>query len=131
MARGDRGVLYDFKGDYTERFYRPGKDLLFNPLDTRCVGWNLFNDIATQMDVDALAGSLIPRAYHADPYWNDAARAVFAGVLHHLYAAGHRDNASIWKAVSSDVKEIAKWLRSTPHGEAGHTFVQDAGASRP
>jgi hypothetical protein len=55
MARGARGVIYDNKGDYTERFFRPGKDLLFNPLDTRCAGWNLFNDIDTQMDVDAIA----------------------------------------------------------------------------
>jgi type IV secretory pathway TraG/TraD family ATPase VirD4 len=129
-ARGERGVLYDYKGDYTARFFRPGIDVLFNPLDTRCAGWNLFNDIETQMDVDALAASLIPRAYHADPFWNDAARAVFTGLLHHLYATGRRDNAALWEAVSSDIKDIAGWLRETPHGEAGYTFIQDAGSKQ-
>ena len=39
--RGERGVIYDFKGDYTARFYDPKRDVLFNPLDERCVGWTL------------------------------------------------------------------------------------------
>lgn len=130
QERGERGVIYDFKGDYTSRFYRPGVDLLFNPLDKRCVGWNLFNDIATQMDVDALASSLIPRAYQADPYWNDAARAVFTGLLHHLHQTNQRNNKSIWEAVSSDIKEISNWLKKTSHGEAGYTFIQDGGSKQ-
>ncbi|MDW7711184.1 MAG: type IV secretion system DNA-binding domain-containing protein [Deferrisomatales bacterium] len=128
--RGDRGVIYDFKGDYTARFYDPERDLLFNPLDARCVGWNLFNDIATVMDVDALAASLIPPAYHADPFWNDAARGVFSGLLHHLYQTDQRDNPALWNALRSDVKDIAKWLKKARGGDRGHTYIQDASSKQ-
>jgi type IV conjugative transfer system coupling protein TraD len=130
MERGDRGVIYDFKGDYTARFYDPRRDVLFNPLDERCVGWNLFNDIATLMDVDALAASLIPPAFHADPFWNDAARGVFSGLLHHLYQTNQRDNRSLWGALRSDVRFIAQRLKETKGGERGHTYIQDASSKQ-
>jgi len=29
--RGERGIVYDFKGDYVSRFYNPDTDILFNP----------------------------------------------------------------------------------------------------
>ncbi len=58
MERGERGIIYDFKGDYVERFYRPERDLLFNPVDERCVAWNVFNEMKTVADINAIAHSL-------------------------------------------------------------------------
>jgi type IV secretory pathway TraG/TraD family ATPase VirD4 len=79
---GQRVVIYDYKSDYLSKFYRPKKDIIFNPLDARGLEWNLFNEIKTRMDIDAIAASLIPPPIStSDPFWNDAARGVFAGIL--------------------------------------------------
>lgn len=83
--RDSKGIIYDFKGDYTSRFYDPDRDILFNPLDARSKGWTLFNEVQNFMDIDAIAHSLIPPAYQSDPFWNDAGRDVFSGILHYLY----------------------------------------------
>lgn len=47
--RSAKAVVYDFKGDYLSRFYDPQRDLIFNPLDQRCCGWSVFNEIATEV----------------------------------------------------------------------------------
>jgi len=48
-----------FKGELLERYYRPGLDLILNPLDPRGLGWRLFNEIESSLDLAAIAGSLI------------------------------------------------------------------------
>jgi len=126
IERGEKGIIYDFKGDYVERFYRPERDLLFNPVDERCVGWNVFNEIKTYTDIDAVAHSLIPSSEHlADPFWNDGARDVFSGLLYSLYQRNQKSNADIWKAVSAPSKDISAWLKPAPGGERGYRYVED------
>ena len=34
-ALGQRMIIYDFKGEFIEPFFRPGRDLLLNPVDAR------------------------------------------------------------------------------------------------
>ena len=59
--RENRGIVYDYKGDYVSKFYEPKDDILFNPLDIRCCGWSVMNEITTVMDIDSIAHSLIPQ----------------------------------------------------------------------
>ncbi|MFZ5996392.1 MAG: type IV secretion system DNA-binding domain-containing protein [Nitrospirota bacterium] len=129
-ARGERGIVYDFKGDYLSKFYDPEKDIIFNPLDARGIGWNLFNEIKTQMDVEAIAHSLVPESYQQDPFWNKAARDVFSGMLHYLWQNNQKSNPAIWDAITSSGNDITGWLKETPGGESGHVFVQDASSKQ-
>ena len=123
--RKNKGVIYDFKGDYLKKFYDPEEDIIFNPLDSRCRGWNLFNEIKTVMDVDAVAHSLIPQAHSQDTFWNDAARDVFSGILRYLHQNKLRSNRDIWNAVTAPGKEISEWLKSTPGGQRGYRYIED------
>ena len=124
--RGAHGIVYDNKGDYLAKFYDPEQDLIFNPLDRRSLGWNLFNEIETFMDVDAMAASLIPPSIvHKDPFWSDAARAVFSGILHNLYKENARSNADIWQMITSEGSNIATALKLTRGGEAGNRFIEN------
>ncbi len=100
IEREEKMVVYDFKGDYLAKFYDPDRDIIFNPLDSRCGGWNVFNELVQFMDIDAVAHSLIPQSYQQDPFWNDAARDVFSGILHYLYQNNAKTNAHIWEAVT-------------------------------
>ena len=128
--RKEKMVIYDFKGDYLSKFYDPSRDIIFNPLDKRCMGWNLFNELSRLMDVDAMAYSLISQSFAQDPFWNDAARDVFSGILYYLYYNNARSNADIWTAVTAPIKEIAAWLKDTKGGERGHVYIQDASSKQ-
>jgi len=124
--RGGSGIIYDFKGDYVSRFYDPSKDVIINPADRRCAGWNLFNEIETIPDIDSICESLIPRAVEGDAkYWNDAARDVFRGILHHLWAEGRTTNRDIWDAVSAPAVKIQRFLTSTDAGKAGLKHIEN------
>jgi type IV secretory pathway TraG/TraD family ATPase VirD4 len=129
---GAKAIVYDFKGDYLSSFYDPNVgDLIFNPLDTRSVGWNLFSEIETTMDIDSISTSLIqPSISNSEPFWNDAARDVFAGLLRVLWASGARTNKDIWAAITAPAIDIAKWLRDTPGGERGFRYVEGASSKQ-
>jgi type IV secretory pathway TraG/TraD family ATPase VirD4 len=127
--RGERAVVYDYKGDYVAKFYNPAADLIFNPLDRRSVGWNVFNEVTTPMDIEAMGFSLIPpAAARSDPFWSDAARGVFSGILHYLYAQKETANRAIWEQLTADSAQIAACLKSVAGGEAGFRYIEDAGS---
>lgn len=125
IERNAKGVIYDFKGDYVSRFYEPDRDIIFNPLDSRCQGWNLFNDIRTKLDINIIASSLIPPTYTGDTFWNDAARGVFSGILHYLWQQNLRTNADIWNGVTAPGQSIHAWLKRTPEGQTGYRYIED------
>jgi len=130
IERGDKGIVYDYKGDYVSKFYNREVDILFNPLDKRCLGWSVMNEITTAMDIDSIAHSLIPQAYQADPFWNDAARDVFSGILHYLYHKGKKKNTDIWESVTAPGKEIAHMLSQIKGGERGLRYIEDASSKQ-
>ncbi|HOE78449.1 MAG TPA: type IV secretion system DNA-binding domain-containing protein [Bacilli bacterium] len=123
--RGEKVIVYDFKGDYTSRFYDPSTDMIFNPLDKRSAGWNLFDDVNTVLDINSVAQSLVPPVYSGETFFNDAARAVFGGILFYLYKHNLRTNKDIWQAVTAPGKDIHAWLSSIPEGARGLRFVED------
>lgn len=130
IQRKAKGIIYDFKGDYVSRFYDPKRDIIFNPLDRRCRGWNLFNDLKTKLDINVIASSLIPPAYTGDTFWNDAARGVFSGILHYLWQHNLRTNESIWKGVTAPGFDIHAWLQKTPEGQTGFRYIEDASSKQ-
>jgi hypothetical protein len=71
-----RAVVYDIMGTYVSRFYRPGKDVILNPFDTRSPGWNPWAECHHSVDYEMLAASQIPIALGAageDPFCKKAA----------------------------------------------------------
>lgn len=125
-SRKKKAIVYDFKGDFVSKFYNPEIDKIFNPLDSRTVDWCIFNDVKTQMDINSLAASLIPESQKGDnPFWNNAARDIMAGILHYLYQNGKTTNADIWEAVTQTNTELAKMLKDTPGAEAGYKYLED------
>jgi len=129
--RGEKAIVYDTKGDYLSCFYNPDTDIIFNPLDERCIGWSLFNEIKTGIDIEAISHSLIPPAVAIqDPFWNDAARSVFAGILHYLRTNSMTGNRDIWHAVTAPVADISEQIRSVPGGLAGYKYIEDASSKQ-
>lgn len=128
-SQGGRGIVYDYKGDYTERLYDPARgDILFNPLDKRQVQWNLFAEAKTIMDLESIGYSLIPQARSVsdqDDYFINASRDVFVGILNYLWQSGKRSNKDIWAALTSSPTQISGFLNHSPAGRAALKHISD------
>ena len=131
-TRKDRCVIFDSKGEFFAEFYDPKKDLLFNPLDKRSLGWNIFNEIRSYPDIEALSASLIPPANSlSEPFWIDAARDVFSSILKYLYQNDQRTNADLWRMLTAGGAQLFEKFKSTKGGEvAARYLAQDKTSSR-
>lgn len=124
MASGARGVIYDFKGDYASRFYRPDRDLIFNPLDARSIQWNILDEAKTIMDVGGISACLIPEGVGESVFWNAGARDIFNAILHYCLANGKRTNRDIWETACLPLDGLAEILKNTPRGARGYALIQ-------
>ncbi|GFO63163.1 type IV secretion system DNA-binding domain-containing protein [Geomonas paludis] len=118
-------VIYDFKGEYVQKFYTPGIDYIANPLDERGLKWNIFDDIDTIPDISAVTGSLIPPGAGEEHFWCKAAQDVLRGVIAGLYQRGDRTNEDLWRALSSHTRDVAEICDSIEQGAAGLKYIED------
>ena len=86
IGRGDRVLLFDFKGDFTERI-PDGKKIILSPWDARAVRWALGSDVSTEVQARLLAECLVPINPRAnEQMWGNASRAILRAELHRLMA---------------------------------------------
>jgi type IV conjugative transfer system coupling protein TraD len=112
--REDKVVVYDMGGVYTSTFYRRGRDKILNPLDARSEDWDLWREAREDTDFASLAASLIPRPTHADPYWADSARAVFANVAYTMQDENDRSVKKMLKfLLTAPLEELYRYLADT------------------
>lgn len=120
-ARGKRAIVYDPTGEFMQEFYRPGKDILLNPMDSRCVFWTVWHEIKEEYHFDALANGLIPSPPDdKDPFWAKAGRHVLKDAYKVLGREGRRTNKDLYNAIS---KSNLEGLHLLLQGEAGATYV--------
>ena len=85
-AKGQRAIIYDPAGEFTEEYYQDG-DIILNPFDRRMPQWSLFDEIGTIFDFDDIVASLIPRPPDLrDTFWVDASRDVLKSALMKMMA---------------------------------------------
>ena len=81
--RGDRCLIFDFKGDFTASL--TGQLTLLAPADARSARWVVGRDISTRLEAEALAETLIPLpAGGGDAIWARGARGLLIGLIAHL-----------------------------------------------
>lgn len=119
-ARGKRAIVYDPSGEFTQAFYRPGKDILMNPLDARSPNWNIWNEIEKDYHFDNMANGLIPDPAEADPFWAKAGRMVLKDVYKVLGREGRRTNQDLYNSIAKSNLEAMHALLA---GEAGASYV--------
>ena len=111
-GRGERAVVYDPSGEFTSMFYRPGIDVLLNPLDQRGARWNPWQD-AESYEYAALAKSFIPdRGGEADPFWTEAARATFEALLMRCNSL----DELVYLGISAPLNELAEAVNDAGFG---------------
>jgi len=113
-ARGDRAIVYDASGEYIDRYYRPGRDVILNPLDPRTAIWTPWAEANSPDGYASLARALFPPG-GVEPFWADASATLFASALESLDAAGTRDNDALRHALTSaKLEDLHEFLQGTP-----------------
>lgn len=80
LARGDRAIVHDPKGDFTAWLF--GDDaVLLGPWDERARWWDIAADLHTPELATSFAGALFPDEGGPNAYFTDAARELVAGVI--------------------------------------------------
>ncbi len=117
--QGCKKIIYDFKGDYTAKFYDADIDLILNPFDARSIKWNIFNEIAggeTLQEImsERIASSIIPdcpaRHGYSDKFWRDGAREILVAILNYLRLENIRDNRAVYNMLSLSPAELSSKL---------------------
>ena len=114
-SRGERCVIYDKMGSYTETFFDKRRDVLLNPLDERAPRWSPFLEARTALDFDTMAAALIPRQKDAaDPFWITAARQLFSHGAAVLWRRGEtRNRVLVDRLLKTDLSELAEAMEGT------------------
>lgn len=112
-TQGRRAIVYDTAGTFVEKFYRPGVDVLLNPLDARSDRWSPWVDVPHDYHYDQIAESTIPDKA-GDPFWAKAARGTLVAVLRKL-ARQERTLVSILldTLLRSKLKDLATFAAGT------------------
>lgn len=79
---GQKAIIVDLSGEYVEKYYRQGKDILLNPFDARSVSWHPWCEARDTKEFEAIAQSFIPSSYREDEkFWRDGAQTIFSTAL--------------------------------------------------
>ena len=78
VSRGDRCLIFSFKGDFQQKaeFHFS----LLAPWDSRSVRWQLGKDIRTRLHAESLAKTLIPTP-EKDPIWAQGAQGLLTAII--------------------------------------------------
>ncbi len=131
IERGDRCLIFDFKGDYTQKFFREGQDVILNPFDERSVDYSFFQaDVNGTTDINMISHVVVSHSYNdSQPYFNNASRDILTGLLEILYKKGKKENADIYNHTSKNLDELADFLRSSGHPDAAAHLEKSEGGS--
>ena len=113
--RGERCIVYDKMGSYTETFFDEHRDVLLNPLDRRAPHWSPFLEARTARDFDTMAAALIPRQKDAaDPFWITAARQLFSHGAAVLWQRGEtRNRVLVGHLLKTELSALADAMEGT------------------
>ncbi|MGI4851404.1 MAG: type IV secretion system DNA-binding domain-containing protein [Janthinobacterium lividum] len=117
-AKGGRAVILDSTGELTRRYYRPERDFLVNPFDSRSVSWTIWGEELKDHEYDTWAKSVVPEG-KGDPTWHNNARLLLATTARILSK----------QDTPPTMKDILKWCCWEPLGKNTELFYQDSAMS--
>ena len=120
---GKRAIVFDTAGSFVERFYRPGRDIILNPLDERTARWTPWVDVPRDYHYDQIAQSVIPDK-GGDPFWAKAARGTLVAVMRALVAKqAMLVSVLLDMLIRSSLKDLASFVKGTE----GAAFISEEG----
>ena len=114
-TRKQRAIVYDDSGTFIKHYYRSDRDIILNPLDERCPGWNIWQEGEDLADFEAIAASLMPlHLSGSDPFWIHSARTIFATLAEKLRSTGDTKTRSLLRPMfSAELGTLSSLLQGT------------------
>ncbi len=124
MTENDIMIIFDTKGDFYHRFYRPGDIVISN--DDTATGangkdyWNIFNEIEHDEHMEENIVEIAKSLFHQklektnQPFFPNAAKDLFAAILTHFTRTG----------MSSNNKALREFLDAAPTAEIREMLKQ-------
>ncbi|HHQ4545275.1 TPA: type IV conjugative transfer system coupling protein TraD [Aeromonas veronii] len=113
--RGDMVIIYDKGCTFVEEYYQEGRDIILNPLDSRCANWDMWEECQTLPDLESAATTLIPMGSSEDPFWQGSARTIFAEGAHRLRSEkGRSYNLFLRTLLAITLDKLREFLAGTP-----------------
>lgn len=95
-ARNGKAVIFDLTGSFIQSYFDPDRDILLNPLDSRCPQWSIFEDCETRSEFTAAAEALVPNdGGTSEPFWVLAARTLLIEGCLRLRQLGYTTNSAL------------------------------------
>lgn len=129
---GVKTLVYDNTGEFTEIYYRPGKDHILNIFDKRCEPWTVFADLRKDFDYSAFSTFFIPESKGKDPVWDNSARTLLEDVLRIVSTgrAGPRTMARVREIlIKTPLPELTALLRQFDATSMGTITDKNVGTS--
>ncbi|MBA6397674.1 type IV secretion system DNA-binding domain-containing protein [Colwellia sp. BRX10-4] len=123
IIRGDKTLIYDIKGEYTELFYDE-RTTLISVYDARSAVWNISQDINSLAMAELFTEAVLTEGSGNESFWINSARAVLKGVI-----AGLVKRSKKWgwlelnRVLFSSDEELHQWLSKY--------YVQASGLIKP
>jgi hypothetical protein len=104
FAKKRKCVIYDHSGEFFRAYFRPGKDIFFNPAFAGSLPWSIFAEMRSQYDANTLAQAFLPPkssggSVGANSFFEDAARALFSVILLRLTERGAVNTKDMARAI--------------------------------
>jgi type IV conjugative transfer system coupling protein TraD len=114
--KGQRAIVYDIDGAFIPTYYRPGKDILLNPLDVRVPAWNIWQECRDLADFDSAALSLMPEHLAGtDPFWIRSAHTIFSCAALKLQKQEKPTTQSLLEPIFADgLQSLGSLVAGTP-----------------
>ena len=113
-ARQHRALVADAGGSFVSRFFQPG-DVIFNPFDSRSVGWSPFAEIRAEYDCARIAKAAIPDGHGDGQEWHHYAQTLLGETLLALVKRDRRSVTTLLHYLTNaDSKELGELLSNTP-----------------
>lgn len=122
--RGDKVVLWDVKGDFSECLVGDRDVMLVAPWDARSVQWDIAADIDKPSDCDMIAQSAIPDDPNDSKPFRSHARAILSALMQCLHADGALNWADLGEFIY-DKKLAIQLLSRYPVGREVLSYFQD------
>ncbi len=139
LTKDDIMIIFDTKGDFYKRFYRPGDIVISN--DETATGafgvdyWNIFNEIENDAQMEAniteIAKTLFSEKLEktSQPFFPNAAKDLFAAILTHFTRNSEYlscDNLALRRFLdASPTEEIRNMLKSHDDLRSMASYIYD------
>ncbi len=114
-----RAIIVDTSGEFVEKYYREGKDILLNPFDKRSVSWHPWCEGITGPELETMSQILVPPAKRdEDDFWRKGSQGVVNEALQ-MFAADQKTSSLVKLLLYEDLSTLS----GTMFGSAATAFV--------